>query len=488
MCTPAAPEKMAELVFIPSAGMGHLVSIVEMAKLLAARNRDFSITILVMKLPFDSIGSAHLDSLAASLPAGRIRFLNLPYDDHSLAHLASATSTRRILSNFIEYYKPRVRDAVAELASSDSIRLAGFVIDMFCTPMIDIADEFHLPSYVFFTSGAAFLGFMLHLQCLLDGRNQDLTELKDSDAELAIPTFVNPVPTKIMPLVALDEGASKMFFDHARRFRETKGIIVNTFRELEPYAVGSILDDPKVPPVYPVGPIVNLHSSTNQNLEIIKWLDDQPPLSVVFLCFGSKGSFGEDQVREIAHGIERSSHKFLWSLRRPPPKDKIEFPTDYTNPEDVLPEGFLDRTSDMGRVIGWSPQVAVLSHPAIGGFVSHCGWNSTLESIWCGVPMASWPIYAEQQMNAFEMVRELGLAVEITLDYKKEIMQEASRIVSADDIERGIKCVMECDSEIRRKVQQKREESRKALVEGGSSYSSLGLLIDNVMNNMKSKV
>ena len=87
----------------------------------------------------------------------------------------------------------------------------------------------------------------------------------------------------------------------------------------------------------------------------------------------------------------------------------------------------------MGKVIGWAPQVAVLGHEAVGGFVSHCGWTALLESLWGGVPVATWPMYAEQQMNAFEMVRELGLAVEIKIDYAKDFGVEEV-LVTAEEI------------------------------------------------------
>ncbi|MCI68776.1 UDP-glucose flavonoid 3-O-glucosyltransferase 6-like, partial [Trifolium medium] len=81
---------------------------------------------------------------------------------------------------------------------------------------------------------------------------------------------------------------------------------------------------------------------------------------------------------------------------------------------------FLDRTAEIGKVIGWAPQVQVLAHPATGGFVSHCGWNSTLESIHYGVPIATWPLFADQQTNALELVSELKMGVEIALDYRME--------------------------------------------------------------------
>ncbi|KAH7842867.1 hypothetical protein Vadar_009945 [Vaccinium darrowii] len=200
----------------------------------------------------------------------------------------------------------------------------------------------------------------------------------------------------------------------------------------------------------------------------MRWLDDQPLSSVLFLCFGSMGSFEADQVRKIAQALKQSSHRFLWSIGRPPPKEKIEMPSEYQDLNQVLPEGFLERTAKIGKVIGWAPQVAVLSHKAVGGFVSHCGWNSTLESLWCGVPMATWPMYAEQQMNAFQLVRELGLAVEIKLDYKKDFRNNCSKVtlVTVDEIENGIRKLMENGNSegIKQKVKEMSEKSKMIAV------------------------
>ncbi|KAK8981373.1 hypothetical protein V6N11_060045 [Hibiscus sabdariffa] len=129
------------------------------------------------------------------------------------------------------------------------------------------------------------------------------------------------------------------------------------------------------------------------------------------------GCFGVDQVKEIAYALEQSGHRFLWSLRQP---TKVFSGKDHEKVPEVLPEGFLDRTAEIGKVIGWAPPVDILGHPAIGGFTSHYGWNSKLESIWFGVSIAAWPLYAEQQLNALTLVKELGLAVEIKMDYKND--------------------------------------------------------------------
>ena len=251
--------------------------------------------------------------------------------------------------------------------------------------------------------------------------------------------------------------------------------------ELEHFSINSYFNA-KTPLVYPARPIMNLHETQEpQNgFDVMKWLDDQPLSSVVFLCFGSMGSFEKDQVKEIAYALEHSGCRFLWSLRKPPPSGGIASPSDYTNLEEILPQGFINRTQGIGKVIGWAPQVAILAHSAIGGFVSHCGWNSTLESLWFGVPIATWPIYAEQQINAFEMVKELRLAVEVKMDYSKS----KQIIVTAKEIEKGIREVMDPDNEIRKNMKEIKEKSRKALMDGGSSHSSLDRLIVDLMGNI----
>lgn len=104
----------------------------------------------------------------------------------------------------------------------------------------------------------------------------------------------------------------------------------------------------------------------NDYKDIMQWLDDQPPCSVVLLCFGSWGSFSVDQVKEIAYALEQCGHRFLWCLRERPCRGKIESPSDYVNFQDILPEGFLDRSVKIGKVIKWAPQVEILGHKAIG--------------------------------------------------------------------------------------------------------------------------
>ncbi|XP_042482508.1 anthocyanidin 3-O-glucosyltransferase 2-like [Macadamia integrifolia] len=463
--------KKTELVFIPAMGITHLVPMMEFAKLLLDRDDHFFITVLLIKpLFFSSDFNSYTDSLADSLPC--LQFIHVP--EPSSSNLQTQGS---LLSVRAETQKPLVKQTITNLFFSDSdfesapdrTPLAGLVIDLFCTTLIDIANEVGVPSYIFFTSSAGFLGLLLHLPEL---DNQIDSDFKDSVTELSIPSFTNPVSPFLLPSLMWskkEEGYGWSVY-HGRRFMEAKGIILNSFVELEPTAINSFTGGRiRTPPVYPVGPLIDQHGQVhNQNpLEesIKRWLDDQPPSSVVFLCFGSSGSFDAAHVKEIALGLERSGHPFLWSLRQ--------------QPGDVLPVGFSDRTEERGLVCGWIPQTAVLAHRAIGGFVSHCGWNSILESLWFGVPIAAWPLYAEQRLNAFEMVRELGgLVVELRLDYGGG----GDDLVTAEEVQRGVSRLMDSDCVVRMRVKEIMEKSRRALMDDGSSFSSLGCLIKDLMD------
>ncbi|CAA0815878.1 UDP-glycosyltransferase 71B2 [Striga hermonthica] len=456
-----------ELVFIPSPGLSHLVSTVEAAKLLLDRDPRLSVTILVMKLPTDQTVDKYTRTTPITAP--RLTLTNLPNHDFT------PSTDGMPMIDFINTRGPHVKEAVSGLISGGAgqmgYRVAGLVLDMFCTVFIDIGDELGLPSYVFFTSGASALGLMNYLVSLKFEKGEDLTRYKDPSPDLPVPCFSSPVPAKVLPGVFVSGGpVSSNFLGYFRRVADTRGVMVNTFEELEPFALVSLKNDGRMPRVYPVGPVL---SAENQTLdgELKEWLDGQPDGSVVFLCFGTMGSFDRAQVAEIAAGLERSGARFLWSLRKPggPRKPGGAFvpPTEYEDFGEVLPEGFLERTSGVGRVVGWAPQVAVLAHEAVGGFVSHCGWNSTLESVWHGVPVATFPLYAEQQMNAFLLVRELGMAEPIRIDYRKDFVSGEDEIVGAEEIEAAVRQLMAANcGGVREKVKEMQGKSRAALEEG----------------------
>uniref|UniRef100_A0A1J3K1F1 Glycosyltransferase n=2 Tax=Noccaea caerulescens TaxID=107243 RepID=A0A1J3K1F1_NOCCA len=470
-----------ELVFVPFPGIGHLRSAVEIAKLLVKRDDRLSISILLLpSVPGgENVPSAYLTSLSAA-SNNRLRYEIIPDENQQ------TTEPTRI-DIHIKNQVPKVRNAVAKLVGDhhstlpDPPRLAGFIVDLFCTLMTDVANEFRVPSYLFYTSSAGLLGLGFHVQTLYDEKKYNVseTDYEDSDAELTVPSLTRPYPVKCLPHGLASKEWLPILTNQARKYREMKGILVNTVAELEPYTL-KILNGGDTPPAYPVGPLLDLgnqvgDSKEEKQSEILEWLDQQPAKSVVFLCFGSLGGFTEEQAREIAVALERSGHRFVWSIRRASP------PGEFKNLKEVLPEGFFDRTKERGRVLGWAPQIAVLAKAAVGGFVTHCGWNSTLESLWFGVPTAAWPLYSEQKFNAFEMVDELGLAVEIRRYWRND---RSTGIVTAEEIERAIKTLMEEDSDVRKRVKEMSEKCHVAVMDGGSSQTALKKFIDNVFENI----
>jgi hypothetical protein len=188
------------------------------------------------------------------------------------------------------------------------------------------------------------------------------------------------------------------------------------------------------------------------------------------------GLFSKEQLREIAFGLERSGHRFLWVVRNPPSDKKSVALSAHPNIDldSLLPEGFLDRTKDRGLVLkSWAPQVAVLNHPSVGGFVSHCGWNSVLEAVCAGVPLVAWPLYAEQRVNRIFLVEEMKLALPMN--------ESDNGFVSSAEVEERVLGLMESEEGklIRERTIAMKIAAKAALNEGGSSRVALSKLVES---------
>lgn len=188
----------------------------------------------------------------------------------------------------------------------------------------------------------------------------------------------------------------------------------------------------------------------------------------------------EEQLKEIAAGLEKSGQRFLWVVRTPASSDdpkRFWLPRPEPDLDALLPEGFLERTKDRGLVIkSWAPQVDVLSNPAVGAFVTHCGWNSSLEAITAGVPMLCWPQGAEQKINKVLMTEAMGIGLELE-GYN-------TGFIKAEEIETKVRLVLESEEgrEIRTRAAEVKKEAHAALEDGGSSEAAFLQFLSDVKN------
>ena len=274
------------------------------------------------------------------------------------------------------------------------------------------------------------------------------------------------------------------------------GVIINTFEELEKAYVREykkVRNDK----VWCIGPVSLCNkdgldkaqrgnrASINEH-HCLKWLDLQQPKSVVYVCFGSLCNLIPSQLVELALAIEDSKKPFVWVIREGSKYQELE--------KWISEEGFEERTKGRGLIIrGWAPQVLILSHPAIGGFLTHCGWNSTLEGISVGVPMVTWPLFADQFLNEklVTQVLKIGVSVgaEVPMNWGEE--EKTGVLVKKKNIERAICMVMDNDEEESKERRERAtklcEMAKKAVEKGGSSHLDMTLLIQDIMQQSSSK-
>ncbi|KAJ0985966.1 hypothetical protein J5N97_004322 [Dioscorea zingiberensis] len=201
----------------------------------------------------------------------------------------------------------------------------------------------------------------------------------------------------------------------------------------------------------------------------LRWLEKQRDRSVVYSCFGSWCHFSAAQLRELALGLEAAGHPFLWVVR--------------DDGEEWMPEGFEERLGEKGLVVrGWAPQVAVLGHDAVGGFLTHCGWNSVLEGVSSGLPMATWPLSTEQFINEKLVVEVLGTAVRAWEGFRSTEEGE-KEVVKAGDVAAAVEKVMGGGEEAEKRrviARELGEKAKAAVMVGGSSYQGLSRLIGEI--------
>ncbi|KAG6474410.1 7-deoxyloganetin glucosyltransferase-like [Zingiber officinale] len=356
--------------------------------------------------------------------------------------------------------------------------VANFLI---ASEAVGATEEMGIPFFVLWTTSACSLLGSLHLRDLI---RRGYAPLKDQSflTNEYLDTPIDWIPgfegIRLRDLSSFIRTTNpNQFFlncemEEVACAQRASGVILNTFDEME----GKVLDAIKasLPRTLAVGPLfllLNQMKGVPKNLNLFEedrgykeWLNSQRHASVVYACFGSLARLTSEQLMEFAWGLADSKHPFLLSIR----PDLVE------NVEGGLPEEFIREVEGRGWVTNWCDQGRVLRHSSIGGFLTHGGWNSMLESVCSGVPMLIWPGFADQFTNCRFACEDWGIAMEIEQEVKREQIRKL--VVELMQGERG--------QEMRKKVMKWKEMAEQATnAEGGSSYANLMRLTEALCRN-----
>ncbi|KAL0732013.1 hypothetical protein Bca4012_028107 [Brassica carinata] len=456
-------------VCIPYPAQGHINPMLKVAKLLHARG--FHVTFVNTDYNHRRILRSRGPHALDGLPSFRFETIpdGLPWTDvdakQDMLKLIDST-----MNNCLSPFK----DLLTRLNSgSDVPPVSCIVSDASRSFTTDAAEELEIPVVLLWTNSATALMLYLHYQKLIEKGIIPVEDESDLKTEINWIPSISPIQLKDFPdfIIKTDHQHLMLnFIAHVtQRSKRASAIIINTFENLE-HDVVSSLRSIFHPRIYPIGPLPVLENrEVNRDSEIgrlrlnlweeetesLDWLDTKAEKSVLYVNFGSITVLTREQLLEFAWGLATSGKEFLWVERS------------------VLPAEFLSETADRGKVVtGWCPQEKVLSHPAIGAFLTHCGWNSTMESVFAGVPMICWPFFADQVTNRKFCCGEWGLGVEIGGEVRRERVEAVVR-----EVMDGVGGV-----EVREKVMEWRRAAEEASAPPcGSSFVSFETVVNEVL-------
>eukprot|EP00252_Welwitschia_mirabilis_P015046 TRINITY_DN33179_c0_g1_i1.p1 TRINITY_DN33179_c0_g1~~TRINITY_DN33179_c0_g1_i1.p1 ORF type:complete len:510 (-),score=-30.03 TRINITY_DN33179_c0_g1_i1:397-1926(-) len=466
------------VVVVPLIAQGHIIPFLELSKLLC--KAGLAVSFITTPRNADRIRA---QVYAADLPIRLVSLRMPPIEGLANGAENSENVSREQMDSMIVTWHRLAQPyedwlAGQDLSPSCPTRPVCVITDMFADWVNASSAKFGLPTVVFYTTGA-FGTALLHAIV-----NHDPQKGKGDEEPFDIPGLSFPATMKKSDLAVhmRDQDANPRHHSiKALINKSTEGhmFIFNTFTELD-YDGLKHMRALTGKPVLSMGPLlpddmfeeneyercrklsVRGKASDISDDDCLAWLDSRPLRSVVFVCLGSQFLMSSEQSRALAEGLERSGQAFVWAIRSQDPKT-------------ALPEGFEERTKDRSLMIwGWAPQLMILAHSSVGAFLSHCGWNSTLECISLGVPMITWPMYADQPLNSKLLVEQHGVAVQICVDVsgvpEPERVSEAIRRLVVDEEGRGM----------RERAQRLAAHARSAVREGGSSRKNVEYFVEQM--------
>ncbi|KAK4387881.1 UDP-glycosyltransferase 86A1 [Sesamum angolense] len=443
---------MDKLKFLHWCSISHITPTLDLATNLASRG--FTITYVQLEFVHHAISIAHdgaedVDFFVEARQSG----LDIRYT--TISDGFPLEFDRNL--NFDEYWEGMIRDfldrvdeLVGSITRSDASAAAFFLVaDTLYTWPAAIAQKHNLVNVSLWTGAATVFSINYHLDLLSENGH---SPYRGPDVVYQVPDVV-PVLMKIV----------------VKAFEQVKNadfILCNTVQELESKCLSALN---LKQPTYAIGPVnrfsdftkaVVVEKSLWPESDCTHWLSSNPPASVLYISFGSIVQINKQDIVEIAHGLLLSRVNFIWILRT----------------TDALPVGFQDDVKDRGLIVPWCNQNAVLSSPAVGGFLTHCGWNSVLESMWSGVPMICYPFYVDQPTNRMLVVDDWKVGIDLC---------DGGRVTS-EGVDNKINILMRGKSSIdlREQIKKVSKIMRNALETDGSSRRNFDQFVDDLRGRL----
>ncbi|XP_048544775.1 UDP-glycosyltransferase 85A7-like [Triticum urartu] len=472
-----AEERRAHAMMFPFPCSGHINPTLKLAELL--HSRGVHVTFVNTEHNHERLlrtGGARL--------AGRdgFRFESVP-DGLDDADRASPDKTVRLYLSLRRSCGPPLVDLARRLGEQEGVPpVTCVVLSGLASFVLGVAEELGVPSFVIW--GTSAVGFVCTLR-LRQLTQRGYTPLKD-ESYLTNGYLDTPIDWIAgMPTVRLGDISSfvrtvepngfglRVEEEEANSCARAQGLILNTFDELEPDVLGALRDE--FPRVYTIGPLAAAmhrrvdHGASGLSLweedgACMAWLDAQPAAgSVLYVSFGSLAVLSLDQLAEFAWGLAASNRPFLWVVRPGLVAGDRGM--------EALPADFLAETKGRRFIAEWCAQEQVLRHRAVGGFLTHSGWNSTTESIWAGVPMICAPGFADQYINSRYVCGEWGVGLRLDEQLRREqVVAHIEELMGGG--EKG--------EEMRRRAAEWKARAEAATAPGGSAYENLDKLVEEL--------
>ncbi|KAG1327720.1 UDP-glycosyltransferase 87A1-like [Cocos nucifera] len=437
---------------MPYPGRGHINPMMNVCRLLASRG--ILVTFVVTQEWLGLLSSdpkppnLHLRSIPNVLPSETIRGANY--------------------KEFFEAVYTKMEAPFEQVLDGLQRPITGILADFFLYWVVAVGCRRQIKVFSLCAQAVSWFAIHYHFDLLVTNVHlpADKAERGDERVECipGISTRVSDLPTS-----CFSTYSTPIVLEAVSWVTKAQCLLFTSFYELEPDLV-DILKQKLPIPIYPVGPSIPYMMAQEQPMKSIyhnqeancymAWLDSQPRSSVLYISLGSFLPVSGQQMDEIRMGIQASGVRYLWVIRENSSKVSI-------------------KSDDMGLVIPWCEQLKVMCHPSVGGFLTHSGWNSTLEGVYAGVPMLAFPLSLDQFHNSKLIAEDWKIGLRI----KKQAGEE--RVVKREVITKFVQMLMDPDGnksrEMRVKAKNLQLKCHAALGDGGSSFASLNALIKDLM-------